>query len=406
VWPGQPLWDAAHGRAIVPYGLIGAAPGDFNFRGAGQSLGFWRSFDEPVERSATLLFSDGDPPFGVGPVIEGDAYYVFACEVNGGFDKPCRLGARTARCNRGARSVALLGRQRMDGRRRARRHVVQRLVDLDGGAPRIRRSSPESMRRSIRRGSRTTSSCARPRRSPGPGRRRRASSSPTTARPRGPSTTPIRTPSSPRTAAGFYTSRIRARMEMAGSALNSLGAVDGVTLRGHNRRRSQRNSPSLRFRVFVSVRGIARGGGTSFGRRSGPPLRVRPRAQTVLAALPFHERRRCARQLRAGANPPPRFSVSQTVASDAIIGPAEGLPKVDFAIDTNARRKQSPAVGRVADRDHRFDGPGAVAGRWSFRLATPRDRAAFSTESHPLFFRWTLFRALSGSRYSRRSGEV
>jgi len=92
VWPGQPVWDAARARAIVPYGLIGAAPGAFNFRGVGQSIGVWRSFDAPVERTPTPLFPDGEPPFGVGPVIEGDDYYLFACEVNGGFDKPCRLG--------------------------------------------------------------------------------------------------------------------------------------------------------------------------------------------------------------------------------------------------------------------------------------------------------------------------
>lgn len=95
VWPGQPAWDAARARAIVPYGLIAAAPGDFNFRGAGQSFGIWRSFDEPVERSPALLFPDGEPAFGVGPVIDGDDYFVFGCEENGGFDKPCRL-ARVA----------------------------------------------------------------------------------------------------------------------------------------------------------------------------------------------------------------------------------------------------------------------------------------------------------------------
>ncbi len=50
VWPGPPVFDAARGRAIIPYGLLRAEPGDFNFRGVGQSFATWDSLDSMPTR--------------------------------------------------------------------------------------------------------------------------------------------------------------------------------------------------------------------------------------------------------------------------------------------------------------------------------------------------------------------
>jgi Domain of unknown function (DUF4185) len=99
-WPGAPLWDATQGRAIVFYGLVHAAPGDFNFYGVGEGLAVWSDFDTSPQRPVvspgaehpTLLFGQGDPPWGDGALIEGDQLYAFACETDtGGMSPPCSL---------------------------------------------------------------------------------------------------------------------------------------------------------------------------------------------------------------------------------------------------------------------------------------------------------------------------
>jgi hypothetical protein len=97
VWPGQPVWDEKRSRAIIPYGLIYAEPGDFNFHGVGQSFAVWSAFDSAPERPVvqpgaehpTLLMGEKERGFGVGPWVEGDDFYIFSCE--GDFDKPCVL---------------------------------------------------------------------------------------------------------------------------------------------------------------------------------------------------------------------------------------------------------------------------------------------------------------------------
>jgi hypothetical protein len=96
VWPGRPMFDAARDRALIPYGLIYAEPGDFNFRGVGQSFATWKSLDEVPERPIVdasaehpdLLFHEGEPGWST-LVVEGDDLFIFAC--NGDLSKPCRL---------------------------------------------------------------------------------------------------------------------------------------------------------------------------------------------------------------------------------------------------------------------------------------------------------------------------
>jgi len=86
-WPGAPLFDARRNRALVPYGLVWAAPGDFNFHGVGQSFAVWTDLGSAPERPTvapgsahpTMLFAEEEPPFGGAAVIHGDELFAFAC---------------------------------------------------------------------------------------------------------------------------------------------------------------------------------------------------------------------------------------------------------------------------------------------------------------------------------------
>jgi hypothetical protein len=90
-WPGPPLFDAARNRALVPYGLVWAAPGDFNFHGVGQSFAVWTDFSATPERPVvspssphpTLLFTQGEPAFGSTAAIDGDELFAFGCVRDG-----------------------------------------------------------------------------------------------------------------------------------------------------------------------------------------------------------------------------------------------------------------------------------------------------------------------------------
>jgi len=98
-WPGQPVFDETNQRAIIPYGLIYAEPGDFNFHGVGYGFALWNDFDALPERPIvakgtphpTLLFGEDEPNYGIAPVLRDELFYAFSCEGDG-FVKPCTLG--------------------------------------------------------------------------------------------------------------------------------------------------------------------------------------------------------------------------------------------------------------------------------------------------------------------------
>lgn len=98
-WPGAPVFDAKRGVTLIPYGLVHAAPGDFNFQGVGQSFAIWHDLSLPPERPVldpeaqhpTLLFGAEEPGYGLGVSIEDDMLYAFACAQDG-FSFPCTLG--------------------------------------------------------------------------------------------------------------------------------------------------------------------------------------------------------------------------------------------------------------------------------------------------------------------------
>ncbi|MBK9259130.1 MAG: DUF4185 domain-containing protein [Polyangiaceae bacterium] len=98
-WPGRPIFDETNSRGIIPYGLIYAEPGDFNFHGVGYGFALWNDFNAPPERPVvakgtphpTLLFREDEPNYGISPVIRDGQFYAFSCEGDG-FIKPCTLG--------------------------------------------------------------------------------------------------------------------------------------------------------------------------------------------------------------------------------------------------------------------------------------------------------------------------
>ena len=98
-WPGAPVFDAARNRALVPYGLVWAAPGDFNFYGVGQSFAVWNDVSAAAERPIvspgtahpTLLFGEDEPAFGTAAVVEGDELFAFGC-VQDGLTFHCLVG--------------------------------------------------------------------------------------------------------------------------------------------------------------------------------------------------------------------------------------------------------------------------------------------------------------------------
>ena len=61
LWPGAPVFDTAGNRALIPYGLIYAEPGSFNFHGVGSSLAVWDDFTalptRPVLSPSATLFN-------------------------------------------------------------------------------------------------------------------------------------------------------------------------------------------------------------------------------------------------------------------------------------------------------------------------------------------------------------
>ncbi len=102
VWPGSPVWDEAHQRAILFYGLIYAEPGDFNFEGRGASIAIWSDPEGSPSRPEIgrvpdhpdLLWAQDEGEWGNASAIEGDHLYTFSCPQDG-FGRPCGL-ARVA----------------------------------------------------------------------------------------------------------------------------------------------------------------------------------------------------------------------------------------------------------------------------------------------------------------------
>ncbi|MBS2031709.1 MAG: DUF4185 domain-containing protein [Deltaproteobacteria bacterium] len=97
-WPGAIVFDADAGTALAFYGLVTAAPGDFNFQGVGQSMAMWSSFDALPTRPAfnvcadqpMALFCQDEPSFGSAAVEQDGFIFAFGCNKRG-FNWPCKL---------------------------------------------------------------------------------------------------------------------------------------------------------------------------------------------------------------------------------------------------------------------------------------------------------------------------
>jgi hypothetical protein len=99
-WPGAIVFDPSDaGTALAFYGLVTAAPGDFNFQGVGQAVAIWSDFDELPVRSPLnvcpgqpmALFCQDEPGFGSAAALVDGQVYAFGC-VQNGFSYPCQLG--------------------------------------------------------------------------------------------------------------------------------------------------------------------------------------------------------------------------------------------------------------------------------------------------------------------------
>lgn len=98
MWPGPIVADPDRSRALIFYGKIHAAPGDFNFYGVGNGLAVWEDFDQspvrpevrPGTDEPTLLFSQDEPSFGSAAVVHEGYLYAYACDLDW-LTKPCKL---------------------------------------------------------------------------------------------------------------------------------------------------------------------------------------------------------------------------------------------------------------------------------------------------------------------------
>jgi hypothetical protein len=98
-WPGATVFDPDGGRALIFYGLVSAAPGDFNFSGIGTGLAVWNGpgtlplRPEPDVCDGgppTALFCADEPGWGEGAALVDGGLYTFACPRSG-FSNPCQL---------------------------------------------------------------------------------------------------------------------------------------------------------------------------------------------------------------------------------------------------------------------------------------------------------------------------
>ena len=98
IWGSGPVQDIARGRALLTYGKVLAAPGEFNFSIVGTSLAVWTDFEQGPERprvdgtlaDARLLFAPSEGEFAI-PVAHDGFLYLFSCSGAGAAAHACRL---------------------------------------------------------------------------------------------------------------------------------------------------------------------------------------------------------------------------------------------------------------------------------------------------------------------------
>jgi uncharacterized protein DUF4185 len=96
-WPGAPVFDDQHHRALIPYSLIYSEPGPFNFHGVGDSIAIWSSIDAIPERPEivpssdhpTLIFGSEGGWTQAARIID-DFLYAFGCPQDG-FGHSCQI---------------------------------------------------------------------------------------------------------------------------------------------------------------------------------------------------------------------------------------------------------------------------------------------------------------------------
>ena len=98
IWGSGPVEDIERGRALLTYGKVHAAPGEFNFSILGTSLAVWSDFETAPVRPLVdgtlddprLLFDASEGEFAI-PVAHAGDLYLFSCSGQGAAEHGCRL---------------------------------------------------------------------------------------------------------------------------------------------------------------------------------------------------------------------------------------------------------------------------------------------------------------------------
>ncbi|HMD97937.1 MAG TPA: hypothetical protein VKM93_11500 [Terriglobia bacterium] len=98
LWPSSIVVNPSDNSALIFYMLVSTQPGDFNFRGIGNSVAIWQNFRQQSQRPMLnppivadhpdLLFTQNEPDFGSAAFISDGTLYAYGCDYNNG----CKLG--------------------------------------------------------------------------------------------------------------------------------------------------------------------------------------------------------------------------------------------------------------------------------------------------------------------------
>ncbi len=102
-WPGAGVVDPSTGRALIFYGKVRAAPGDFNFHAVGHSLATWDAFDRPPVRPVVAP-GPPNPPCSSRRTIRASARARCSSTASSSRTGARSRGSRSPAASRGCRS--------------------------------------------------------------------------------------------------------------------------------------------------------------------------------------------------------------------------------------------------------------------------------------------------------------
>jgi len=98
LWPSSAVVNPADNSALIFYMVVSAQPGNFNFKGIGNSVAVWQNIQQQPQRPTLnppivaghpdLIFTQTEPGFGSASFISNGTLYAYGCDYNSG----CQLG--------------------------------------------------------------------------------------------------------------------------------------------------------------------------------------------------------------------------------------------------------------------------------------------------------------------------